>query len=188
MKDTLFVNLTGAPGTGKSTTMSEVFAKLKRLNIDCEMVPEFAKELVWEKRKETLRDQLYVSGKQHHRIFRLNGYVDVAITDSPLILGTVYNRLYNPATNKEQKHFNNALEDVVFSAHTMYRNIDVFLTRTKPYNPNGRIQSEEESNELANTIKSTMDEHGLDYIELPADNDVADKIVEIILKEIEHGN
>lgn len=48
-KNTLIVNLVAGPGTGKSTTMAGVFYKLKSLGIDCEMVTEFAKELVWEK-------------------------------------------------------------------------------------------------------------------------------------------
>ena len=38
MKKTLFVNLFGGPGTGKSTLCAAVFSELKRRGIDCEMV------------------------------------------------------------------------------------------------------------------------------------------------------
>ena len=44
MKETLVVNLFGGPGTGKSTMMAGIFAKLKSLGYDCEMCVEFAKE------------------------------------------------------------------------------------------------------------------------------------------------
>ena len=48
-KNTLIVNLFGSQGSGKSTMMAGIFSKLKFLGYDCEMCPEFAKELVWEK-------------------------------------------------------------------------------------------------------------------------------------------
>ncbi len=46
--DTLVVNLLGGPGSGKSTTAADVFARLKWQDINCELVTEFAKDLVWE--------------------------------------------------------------------------------------------------------------------------------------------
>ena len=54
MKETLVVNLFGGPGTGKSTMMAGIFAKLKSLGYEC---LEFAKELVWENRLETFSDE-----------------------------------------------------------------------------------------------------------------------------------
>ena len=93
MKNTLIVNLFGAPGTGKSTTMAQLFSILKWNKIDCEMASEFAKDLVWENRQETFKDQTYIFAKQNHKLFRCNGKVDVVICDSPLLLSTVYNRL-----------------------------------------------------------------------------------------------
>ena len=87
---TLIVNIFGGPGAGKSTTMAGVFSQLKRLDIDCEQVTEFAKDLVWEDRQETFKDELYIFAKQAHRLFRVNGKVDVIITDRPLILTNLY--------------------------------------------------------------------------------------------------
>ena len=90
MKNTLVVNLLGGPGVGKSTLTAAIFAKLKDAGVDCEMASEFAKELVWEQRNETFKDELYIFAKQAHRLFRLNGKVDVVITDRPLILTCFY--------------------------------------------------------------------------------------------------
>ena len=47
-------NLFGSPGTGKSTLAAYVFAKLKMLGINCELVTEFAKDKTWENNKTAL--------------------------------------------------------------------------------------------------------------------------------------
>lgn len=47
MKTTV-INLIGSPGTGKSTIAAELFARMKWLGFDVELVSEYAKELVWE--------------------------------------------------------------------------------------------------------------------------------------------
>ena len=44
MKETLVVNLYGAPGSGKSTGAAYIFAELKMLGINCELITEFASD------------------------------------------------------------------------------------------------------------------------------------------------
>ena len=55
MKNTLIVNLFGGAGIGKSTLMARIFSELKVQGYDCEMVTEFAKDLVWKKELKLLR-------------------------------------------------------------------------------------------------------------------------------------
>ena len=62
-KMTICCNLFGSPGSGKSTMAALVFSRLKMLNINCELVTEFAKDKVWENNNTALANQLYVFAK-----------------------------------------------------------------------------------------------------------------------------
>ena len=170
MKETLVVNLLGGPGVGKSTLTAAIFAKLKSCNVDCEMASEFAKELVWEQRNETFKDELYIFAKQAHRLFRLNGKVDVVITDRPLILTCLY------AKNDK------ALCEFCLDRFKQYINLNYMLTREKIYNPNGRNQTEDEAKNIDTETRRMLESYGIYYKELPGNMETADIIVEQILK------
>ena len=60
--------------------------------------------------------------------------------------------------------------------------IDVFLRRVKPYNPNGRNQSEEEAWQLDQKIKSVIP---MPYYEYDGDIDGYKKVYDLILKKLE---
>lgn len=148
---TLVVNLYGGPGTGKSTNAARLFTMLKDEGIEVELVTEYAKDLVWEDRMKTLDNQLYVFAKQHHRINRLLGKVDVIITDSPLLLSVLYGRLNN-------NNISETFEKLVCEVHSEMNTLDVFLNRVKPYNPNGRLQTEEEAKKIDAITKNLLGE------------------------------
>ena len=151
MKKSLVVNFYAAPGSGKSTMSAHLFAKLKWNDVNCELVSEYAKDLVWESRHETFKDQLYLFGQQHHRLFRLNGKVDVIITDSPILLSVYYNSIADPES-KLPDSFNDFARDI----HHKFDNFNVFITRKKKYNPKGRNQTEAESDTISNEIKEML--------------------------------
>jgi adenylate kinase family enzyme len=92
--ETKVINLVGAPGAGKSTIASQLFSRMKWEGYDVELVSEYAKELVWEERMETMKNEVYLFGKQHQRLFRLKNKVQYIITDRPLILSQFYNSKY----------------------------------------------------------------------------------------------
>jgi len=72
-KKTIVCNLVGSPGSGKSTLAAFVFAKLKMIGVNCELVTEFAKDKVWEKNNEALSNQIYIFAKQYYRMSRCTG-------------------------------------------------------------------------------------------------------------------
>jgi len=133
MKKTLVINLIGAPGAGKSTISSRMFSDMKTDGLDVEIAPEYAKELVWEGRTETFKDELYLFAKQNHRMFRLNGKTDYIITDRPLILSQFYNTMYGDKSE--------AFKNIVLVKFFII-NYSLFVSGTntpdsRSYNPSG---------------------------------------------------
>lgn len=150
----LVVNLFGVPGAGKSTGAAYVFSRLKMEGINCELVTEFAKDKVWEESTEVFKNQAYIFGKQSFRISRCYNKVDVIITDAPLPTSIIYNT--NPHLTE---NFNKTVMDVFNS----YNNLNYLILRTKPYNPAGRHQTQEESDELAKPFTELMLERNIEH-------------------------
>lgn len=173
---TLVVNFMGPPGSGKSSITSAIFAELKWRNIDCEIAPEFAKDLVWDERFDEMKDEIYIFAKQNHRLFRLKNKVRIIVTDRPLLLTILYNNRYGGG-NKE-------LNNLVISEFNKYDNLNFLLKRVHKYNPVGRVQTEKESDEIGVSIKETLDSYGIDYIECPGSIESVKMIVDKILEEI----
>ena len=171
----LVVNLFGVPGAGKSTGAAYIFAKLKMLGINAELVTEFAKDKVWENNSEVFKNQAYLFGKQSYRISRCKDKVDVIVTDSPLPLSIFYN-----TGEFLTENFNKSVMDVFNS----YNNLNFLLLRTKPYNPIGRHQSEEESDALKQPMVQLWKERGISYVEVDGDIVGYDKIIEEIKKNL----
>lgn len=175
IEKSIIVSLFGAPGVGKSTLAAYVFAKLKMMGINCELVTEFAKDKVWEKNNEALSNQIYIFAKQYYRITRCAGKVDVIITDSPLFLSPFYNK---------DPDIDEPLKELVAKIVAKYDNLNYFLRRVKKYNPVGRLQTEAESNEYGIHIKTMMKSFGIKFREIDGDLMSADMIVQDVVEKL----
>ena len=144
---------------GKSTTSSMLFSSLKLDDISCELINEYAKGKVWEGSLNTLDDQLYVFAKQYHRQFIVDNKVDYAVTDSPILLSLFYGK------NKSQ-----TFKDLVLERFNEYDNINIFLIRTKAFQQAGRQQNEEEAHAIDDAILEILDELGIKYYTVMADD------------------
>jgi len=174
--NTLVVNLYGGPGAGKSTTSALVFGLLKQRGITAELAPEVAKDFVWEQRERTLENQVYIFGKQYHRIWRLVGQVDVVISDGPLLLSLYYAR--NVVGGPEVA----ALAKI---AHASMNNLDIYLTRNNvnhPYDTSGRYQTLQQAEQVDREIRKTLDDAGCSYIEVEMGDGAAETIADLVEK------
>lgn len=167
----VIISIYGQPGAGKSTISAYIFAKLKMLGVNCELVTEFAKDKVWEENNTALSNQIYIFAKQYYRIARCAGKVDVIITDSPLFLSPFYNK--DDAIDKP-------LKELVYAINSKYQNLNYFVRRVKKYNPIGRQQTEKESDEYGVRIKGMLDKFGVKYKTIDGDLMSADIVVQDI--------
>ena len=172
----LIVNLVGQPGAGKSTGAAYVFSKLKMLGINAELIMEYAKDKCWEESKAVFENQVYIFGKQYFRISRALNKVDVIVTDSPLILSCLYN-CYDGTLGET---FEKLVKEVVGSLN----DITYFINRVKKYNPIGRFQNEEESDNKGKEIKDFLLNNQIPFFETDGDQTHYDKIVESVLLEL----
>lgn len=174
----LVINLFAGPGAGKSTTAAGVFRNLKKMGINAEFVPEYAKDLTWENRDMALDNQIYVLGKQYHRLFRVMNQVDVIITDSPLIFGAIY------APEPYFTHFTPLVVEVFKSM----RRMSYFIDRQKPYNPAGRSQTEDEAKEVDRVVRRFLRENEIAFKMVPGNDDGEDTITNEVLEVLDYDS
>jgi len=170
---TIIVNFYGGPGSGKSTAAARNFSELKDLGYNVELATEYAKDLTWQESFNVLKNQIYIFGKQQHRIWRLDGKVQIILTDSPLLLSTVY------AADETTDLF----KSMVIEEYRKRPTINIFLNRTKPYNTSGRSQSEEAAIELDKKIREKVLEVDKFHLIVNGEKSSTETITEFIINE-----
>ncbi len=157
---TKIINLYGGPGTGKSTSAAYIFAKLKSMGKNVELVREYVKAWAWEGRIPCTYDQIYFLGKQVRHESMLYGKVDYIVTDSPVMMGGYYAKKYSSPEFADgikimiDTYYNQSQED----GHHHYH---IFLNRSKGYNPAGRYQTEEQAREIDVELMDMMADTGV---------------------------
>ena len=168
----IVVNFFGSSGCGKSTAASLLFTKLKLERMNVELVTEFAKEMVWEGNQNAFVNEAYIFGNQSYRLSRLKGKVDIIITDAPLPLNILYNK--DTTLGKE---FN----QVVLNVFNSYNNLNYFMLRTQPFDPVGRLETEEESDALVPVLKDLLQSNGIRYTEYYGTEENYEKIAKEVI-------
>lgn len=143
-KKPLVINLIGGPGSGKSTTMAGVFHELKIHGVNCEMIPEYAKDRVYEEAFNTLQDQIYIFAKQSHKIWRLVNKVDVIVMDASLLTIPIYDKTHN-----------STLKKMVIEEFNRSENLVYFIDR-------GNVAYKEEGRTESFTEAQAIDKHYID--------------------------
>jgi len=170
--DMKVLNLYGGPGTGKSTTAAGVFHLLKLCGYESELVTEYAKYLVWSGRTSMLDEPGYVFAKQNHSLQILKDKVDVCVTDSPLPLAALY-AYYGDYAQLD------TFRPYVSDTFDTYSNINILLERVKPYNPVGRMQTEEEALAIDADMKALLTNRYGGFYTVKADKFAPETILDI---------
>lgn len=154
MKNTIYINLFGGPGTGKSTLAAGIYHRLRLAGETAEYTPEYAKDKVWADHHNVLEDQIYIFAKQHRKQLVLEGKVDYVITDSPLLFSTVYAK---PPFSTP------AFKQLVKERFESFNNFNLLLERTVPYEDIGREQDYEEALLVDMKVREVLDDADISY-------------------------
>lgn len=164
------VNFFAGPGTGKSTTATGLFNELKNRGVNAEYIPEFAKDAAWEHRGEKFfKAQQYIYGEQSWRFDRVKNDVDIMVTDCPLILGNAYIPPNFPMPS---------LRDTMKEDFDRYDNLNIFLIRSKGFNPKGRNQTIDEAVSLDHDIKQHLLDNNIPFFVLDTNRLTPFKVID----------
>lgn len=171
------INLFGAPCAGKSTVAAGLFFLMKvndNLINSVEIVTEFAKDLVYSGRTKELAgdNQVYVVSKQYGRLHRLRGQVEYAVTDSPILLSSVY------VSDNYFPSFKTFVKEMFDS----FDNINFYIHRAMPYKAHGRSQNEAEAEIINKKVLQILKQYNIKYTTIDGNTDAPNKIFEIIKK------
>lgn len=170
------INLLGGPGCGKSTTAAGLFYKMKLQHGSVELVTEVAKDLVYDNRLDFLAQrQEWVLAEQHLRLKRLEGHVDYAIVDSPLLLSLVY-------PNEEWSVYD-SFTKFALEIYNTFDNIVIYLERPDTYQQYGRREDAEAAVLVDEKVKKVMKGCVIDYHIVKTDGEnTVDSILTLLRK------
>ena len=162
------INFHGAPGVGKTTAATGLLYCMKKCQLLVDYVPEFAKEEIYKDSPQTLNDQKWVLANQDRRLHVLRKHVDFAVSDSPLVLSAYYGG--SNITRTFRRH--------IIETFLSYDNLNYFVDR----NPNfefqkeGRIHNEQESDMIADKIKTLLVKEGITFKTIVAGNELPERV------------
>ena len=154
---TQVINILGGSGLGKSTLAAGLFYEMKSQGMSVELVTEYVKQWAWKGHKVSPLDQPLIFGHQSNLEASLYGKVDYIITDSPLLISSVYEKFYNGESIVEE-----AVHKFMRRAEAqgvVYHNF--LLTRNKAFDPRGRYETEEQAKQVDKLIESSLQDYML---------------------------
>lgn len=164
------INFFGAPGAGKTTAALSFTAYLKRMGYSAEYVPEFAKTQVWSETTHLLSKQNWVFAQQEFSLSILDGKIEYAILDSPLLLSAYY----------APKDYPKAFEHLCLHFFNTYDNFNFFMKRDHAYQEIGRIQNESEAFVVERDLLAFLDRNKISFKEIKASECEPEKILDFV--------
>ncbi|MBW3545453.1 MAG: hypothetical protein KY428_07640 [Bacteroidetes bacterium] len=169
----IVVNLFGPPNSGKTVASASIFAKLKKKHIDAVLIPEFATMKAIEENTKAFKNQLFIWANQQYQIFCGYQHARVVLTDSPILLGAIY--------NSERP----SLCSVIMEEHQRYNNLNIMmeLSDDYPYSMVARVHSYTESQGIGRQMISLLESNDIPF--LYYNETTEDEIVDLIMGALE---
>jgi hypothetical protein len=162
---TQVINVIGGPGSEKSVITSALVLYMKLREKTVEVIPDFAKSLVWQQNFEVLKNQYFIAQRQYEMLNLLDGQVQFLITECSLPQVLYYNENYTENICDIAKTRAQILE-----WYRQHNNINVFVERgDKKYVHTGRFQDEEQARDVDRGLRATLVREGLHYTALKPD-------------------
>jgi hypothetical protein len=162
---TQVINIIGGPGCDKSLITSAIIVFLKLREKTIEVIPDFAKSLVWQQNFEVLKNQYFIAQRQFEMLSLLDGQVQFLITECSLPQVLYYNENYLDNICDIDKTRRQILE-----WYNQCNNINVFVERgDRKYIRTGRFQDEEQARAIDRGMLELLDRESLPYTVLPSE-------------------
>ena len=165
MYPTKVINIIGGPGCDKSLFSAAIILNLSLRHKTVELIPDYAKSLVWQKDFEALKNQYFIAQQQFRMLELLDGQLQFLVTECSLPQLLYYN-----------EHFDENICDVAKTRlqirqwYKQHNNVNVLVERgDKKYLTTGRFQDEEEARRIDRAMRATLVKEGIAHTLLKPD-------------------
>lgn len=169
MSNTVFINLVGGPGCGKSTASASLYAKLKEGPLKVELLQDPVRDHIYKNESLMMQSQIPQFGELLLQTYSVNGKVDVCVRDTSLLNVIAYDAEDNPL-----------FHSLVIQEYKKFTNIDFFIDRGDiPFDEALSIYTYDQSILLDQKIKDVYRFANIPLIEVNAIT-AAEQILEAI--------
>jgi len=165
MVPTRVVNIIGGPGCDKSLVSAGIIVALSLRGKTVELIPDFAKSLVWQKDFEALKNQYHIAQQQFRMLELLDGQVQYLVTECSLPQLLYYNAHYEENICDVAK-----TRQQILAWYGQHNNVNVVVERSeRKYVQTGRFQPEEQARAIDRALRATLTRERLAFTVLAAD-------------------
>lgn len=176
---TKVINIIGGPGCEKSLFTAAIILYLHVHHKTVELIPDYAKSLVWQKDYEALRNQYKIAQQQFHMLELLDGQVQFLVTESSLPQVLYYNEFYPDNicdVGKTRKQ--------ILDWYKQHNNVNIMVERSeRKYIHTGRFQDEEQAKEVDRGMRALLRREGIAYTALKPEVEVIHEFAATLLKD-----
>lgn len=175
---TKVINVIGGPGCDKSLVTSAIILFLKLHDKTVEVIPDYAKSLVWQQNFEVLKNQYFIAQRQYEMLNLLDGQIQFLITECSLPQVLYYNENYADNICDIGK-----TRTQILNWYKQHNNVNVLVERgDRKYIHTGRFQDEEQAKGIDRGLRGILAREGLRYTALPGNVEAINAFAQTLLE------